>query len=109
MKPFLVAATTLALAACSTGPKPLVPDTMQGPASYVCYNSATSTPDEVRAVAARQCGKSGLGIAGLIGQSFTPLRCGILTPSVAAFQCGYSSIWMAPVPAPSLPAAAPNP
>lgn len=84
----LVVATTLALAGCTTAPRPLVPDTVQGPASYVCYNSATSTPTEIRTIAERQCGKSGMAVTGLIGQEFTPLRCGLLTPSVAAFQCG---------------------
>jgi hypothetical protein len=84
---FAVAAVTLALAGCSTTPRPLVPDTASGPASYVCYSSALSTPDEVRAIAARQCGRWGLSVSGLIGQDFTPLRCGLLTPTVAAFQC----------------------
>ncbi|MCR6631724.1 MAG: hypothetical protein NVV74_17685 [Magnetospirillum sp.] len=98
MRTLLVAAAALALAGCSTDPRPLVPDTAQGPASYVCYNSAAASPEEVRAIAERQCGKSGLGVAGLIGQAFTPFRCGILTPSVAAFQCGYASTWAAPLP-----------
>lgn len=84
----LVVATALVLAGCSTEPRPLVPDTVQGPASYVCYNSATSTPDEIRAIAERQCAKSSMAVTGLLGQEFTPLRCGVLTPSVAAFQCG---------------------
>ncbi|WP_241003939.1 hypothetical protein [Magnetospirillum aberrantis] len=92
----VAAFAALSLSACSTDPRPLVPDTAQGPTSYVCYNSAASTPEEVLTIAARQCGKSGLGVSGLIGQSFTPLRCGILTPSVAAFQCGYASTWMFP-------------
>ncbi|HLO77420.1 MAG TPA: hypothetical protein VK196_13270 [Magnetospirillum sp.] len=97
MKKLLVALAALAVAGCSTDPRPLVPDTAQGPASYVCYNSAASSPDEIRAIAERQCGKSGLGVSGLIGQSFTPLRCGFLTPSVAAFQCGSgSSYYTAP-------------
>ncbi|HTH17613.1 MAG TPA: hypothetical protein VL974_13230 [Magnetospirillum sp.] len=98
------AAATLALAACSTDPRPLVPDTAQGPASYVCYNSAASTPDEVRSIAERQCSKAGLGVSGLIGQTFTPFRCGVLTPSVAAFQCGTSSQWLAPLPPLAAPA-----
>lgn len=98
MRKLLVAAAALALAGCSMDPRPLVPDTAQGPASYVCYNSAASSADEVRAIAERQCGKAGLGVAGLIGQSFTPMRCGVLTPSVAAFQCGYASQWLAPLP-----------
>lgn len=76
------------LAACSTTPHPLVPDTAQGPASYVCYSSAASSPEEIRGVAQRQCGKWGHQVTGLIGQSWTPLRCGVLTPTVAAFQCG---------------------
>lgn len=98
MRKLLGAAAALALAGCSTDPRPLVPDTAQGPASYVCYNSAASSPEEVLAIAERQCAKSGLGVAGLIGQSFTPLRCGVLTPSVAAFQCGYATQWLAPLP-----------
>ncbi len=107
MRILLAAAAAMALAGCSTDPRPLVPDTAQGPASYVCYNSATSTPEEVRAIAERQCAKSGLGVAGVIGQGFVPLRCGVLTPSVAAFQCGYASTWLAPLPplqAPGAPA-----
>lgn len=92
MKVFLAAAAVLALAGCSSDPRPLVPDTAQGPASYVCYNSATSSPEDVRAIAERQCAKSGLGVAGLIGQTFTPFRCGVLTPSVAAFQCGSGAL-----------------
>lgn len=82
------AAAVLALAGCSTTPRPLVPDTVEGPASYVCYASMTSTPEEVRAIAERQCQRSNLSVVGLIGQSWTPLRCGFLTPNVAAFQCG---------------------
>lgn len=86
---FLAAAVSLmALAGCSTTPRPLVPDTTQGPASYVCYSSMVSTPDEVRAIAERQCGRWGLPVSGVIGQSFAPFRCGVLTPTVAAFQCG---------------------
>lgn len=100
MRKLLVAgAAAVLLSACSADPRPLVPDTAQGPASYVCYNSAVSEPAEVRAIAERQCAKSGLGVAGLIGQSFTPMRCGMLTPSVAAFQCGYGSgNYQAPLP-----------
>lgn len=105
-KPLAAAIAALALAGCSTDPRPLVPDTAQGPASYVCYNSAASTPDDVRAIAERQCSKVGLGVAGLIGQSFTPFRCGVLTPSVAAFQCGAGSAWLAPLPPLSAPAPA---
>lgn len=92
----MAAVATLVLAGCSTSPRPLVPDTAQGPASYVCYNSATASPEDVRAIAERQCGKSGMGVTGLIGQSWTPLRCGVLTPSVAAFQCG-SGNWASPM------------
>lgn len=109
MKKLLAAAAAMILAGCSTDPRPLVPDTAQGPASYVCYNSATSTPEEVRAIAQRQCAKSGLGVAGIIGQGFVPLRCGILTPAVAAFQCGQAaSTWPAP-PAPVQGPAEPAP
>lgn len=88
MKVMLVAALGLALAGCAATPYPLVPDTTQGPASYVCYSSMTSTPEEVRAIAERQCGRLNLGVTGLIGQSWAPMRCGALTPNVAAFQCG---------------------
>ncbi|MBC7908663.1 MAG: hypothetical protein H7Y60_18195 [Rhodospirillaceae bacterium] len=98
MRRLFAAAAMLSLAACSTTPRPLVPDTAQGPASYVCYSSLTSTPEEVRAIAERQCAKSNLGVGSLIGQSWTPLRCGLLTPSVAAFQCGTSNLWLAPLP-----------
>lgn len=98
MRRLLVSAALLALAGCSTTPRPLVPDTAQGPASYVCYSTLTSTPDEVRAIAERQCAKSNLGVSGLIGQSWVPLRCGVLTPNVAAFQCGPGSTWLAPLP-----------
>ncbi|HSV28720.1 MAG TPA: hypothetical protein VLL76_04150 [Candidatus Omnitrophota bacterium] len=94
----LAALCTLALSGCSSAPRPLVPDTAQGPASYVCYSSMVSNPEEVRAIAERQCGRWGYGVAGLIGQSWTPLRCGALTPTVAAFQCGSGSV-MAPLPA----------
>ncbi|CAA7625765.1 hypothetical protein [Magnetospirillum sp. UT-4] len=82
-----VACATL-LAGCSTTPRPLAPDSAEGPTSYVCYSSVTAEPGEVYAIAARQCARSGQGVKGLIGQSWTPLRCGVLTPSVAAFQCG---------------------
>jgi hypothetical protein len=107
MKKLWVAAAAMMLAGCSTDPRPLVPDTAQGPASYVCYNSAASSPEEVRSIAERQCGKAGLGVSGLIGRSFTPLRCGVLTPSVAAFQCGYGgTTWLAPLPPLTTPAPA---
>lgn len=88
MRAILAAAAILALAGCSTTPRPLVPDTVQGPASYVCYTSSTTTPDEVRAIAERQCHRAGMSVVGLIGQGWTPFRCGLLTPNVAAFQCG---------------------
>lgn len=88
----VVAVAALALAGCSVSPRPLVPDSAQGPTSYVCYSNMTSEPAEVRAIAENQCRRAGLGVSGLIGQSWTPLRCGFLTPSVAAFQCG-SSYW----------------
>lgn len=101
MRKLLVAAAAMALSACSTDPRPLVPNTAQGPASYVCYNSAASSPEEVRATAERQCAQYGLGVAGLIGQSFTPFRCGVLTPSVAAFQCGHGNSYT-PAPLPPL-------
>jgi hypothetical protein len=78
----------LGLGACSTGPHPLVPDTPEGPASYVCYSSTFSNPAEVRGIADRQCGRSGMGVSALIGQEWTPLRCGLITPTVAAFRCG---------------------
>lgn len=88
MKILFAATMALALAGCTTTPYPLVPDTTQGPASYVCYSSMTTSPEEVRAIAERQCSRHHLGVAGLIGQSWAPMRCGMLTPSVAAFQCG---------------------
>jgi len=92
-------AATLALAGCSTSPRPLAPDTAQGPTSYVCYSSMTSSPEDVRAIAERQCRKSGYGISSVIGQTWTPLRCGFLTPSVAAFQCGSGSSYLYMPPA----------
>lgn len=99
MRALIAAAAVLALAGCSTTPRPLVPDTAQGPTSYVCYANTTSSPEEVRAIAERQCQRAGMSVVGLIGQSWTPLRCGILTPSVAAFQCGNAGalpMWMPP-------------
>lgn len=87
-KAVLAVAMVLAVGGCSTSPRPLVPDTPEGPASYVCYNSSLSTPDEVRSIAARQCGRWGMDIKSLIGQEWTPLRCGLLTPAVAGFRCG---------------------
>ncbi|MGE5506574.1 MAG: hypothetical protein ACM31L_19275 [Actinomycetota bacterium] len=93
-------AMAMALGACSTLPRPLVPDTPDGPASYICYNSMLSDPPEVRSLAERQCSRSGLAVSGLIGQQFTPLRCGLLTPTVAAFSCGR------PGQAPAAPTAA---
>lgn len=93
----LAGIAVLALSGCSSTPRPLVPDTAQGPTSYVCYSSMINTPDEVRAIAERQCGRWGYGVGNLIGQSWTPLRCGFLTPTVAAFQCG-SGASLAPLP-----------
>lgn len=75
-----------ALSACSTATRPLLPG--QGPASYVCYSSTATTPDKVRAAAVEQCQGWGLEVTGLIEQSWSPLRCGLLTPTLAAFQCG---------------------
>lgn len=89
MRMMILAAASLALlSGCTSAPRPLVPDTVQGPTSYVCYSTALSDPTEVREIAARQCGRWGLQVTGLLGQSWTPLRCGFLTPTVAAFQCG---------------------
>ena len=90
MRLVVLAAAALVLAGCSTSPYPLVPDTPQGPASYVCYSNFLSSPEEVRAIAEHQCRRHGFGVSGLIGRSWTPGRCGFLTPSVAAFQCGSS-------------------
>ncbi len=87
-KMMLAVAMVVALGACSTSPKPLVPDTAEGPASYVCYSTWLSEPTEIRAIAQRQCQRSGMNVKALMGQSWTPLRCGILTPEVAAFSCG---------------------
>lgn len=83
----LIAIAAGALGACSTAPRPLVPDSAEGPASYVCYSSLTAEPDDILAVARTQCGRWGLGVKGLIGQSFTPGRCGMLTPMVAGYRC----------------------
>jgi hypothetical protein len=88
MRALFVAAAIVALAGCSTTPRPLVPDTAQGPTSYVCYATTFSSPEEVRTIAERQCQRANLSVVGVIGQSWTPLRCGFLTPNVAAFQCG---------------------
>ena len=89
MRKMMLAVTlVMALGACSTDPRPLVPDTADGPASYICYNTWISEPEEVRAIASRQCQRSGMEIKALLGQSWTPLRCGALTPEVAAFSCG---------------------
>lgn len=88
-KMVLAMAMVLAAGACSTNPKPLVPDTEEGPASYVCYNTWLSEPEEIRAIAQRQCQRAGgMEVKALLGQSWTPLRCGFLTPEVAAFRCG---------------------
>lgn len=99
MRALIAVAAVLALAGCSTTPRPLVPDTVQGPTSYVCYATMTSTPEEVRTIAERQCQRAGMSVVGLIGQSWTPLRCGFLTPNVAAFQCGNGGMmpWLPPV------------
>lgn len=90
-KMMLAVSLMVALGACSTTPRPLVPDTAEGPASYVCYNTWLSEPGEVRAIASRQCQRSSMEVQSLLGQSWTPLRCGLLTPEVAAFRCGRSS------------------
>ncbi|TAN79896.1 MAG: hypothetical protein EPN20_00215 [Magnetospirillum sp.] len=89
-KVMLAVSLVVALGACSTTPRPLVPDTPEGPASYVCYSTWLSDPDEVRAIASRQCQRSGMEVKSLLGQSWTPMRCGFLTPEVAAFRCGRS-------------------
>ena len=81
----------LAVAGCSSLPRPLVPDTPEGPASYVCYSSWVSEPAEIRAIADKQCRTSGLEVKALLGQAWTPFRCGLLTPEVAAFRCGKTS------------------
>lgn len=81
----------VSLAACSTAPRPLVPDSPEGPASYVCYSSLTASADDVLAVAQGQCGRWGLGVKGLIGQTLSPGRCGTLTPMVAGYRCGGSA------------------
>lgn len=99
MRAILAAVAILALAGCSTTPHPLVPDTELGPTSYVCYANATTSPDEVRAIAERQCQRVNMSVVGLIGQTWTPLRCGLLTPNVAAFQCGASGM-VTPAPMP---------
>ena len=89
------AVAMLALTACSTDPRPLVPNTEEGPTTYVCSSSMLSEPEDVRAIAENQCRRAGgLGVTRLLGQTWTPLRCGLLTPSVAAFQCGGSGYWM---------------
>ncbi|MCA1907746.1 MAG: hypothetical protein LDL39_05235 [Magnetospirillum sp.] len=90
MRLAVLAAAALVLAGCSSEPYPLVPVTQEGPASYVCYSNMVSSPEEVRAIAENQCRRYGYGVSGLIGQSWAPARCGVLTPSVAAFQCGSS-------------------
>ncbi|WP_096701861.1 hypothetical protein [Magnetospirillum sp. 15-1] len=87
-KAVLAVTVTLALGACSSTPMPLVPDTPEGPASYVCYSTWLSEPDEVRAIAERQCRRAGMEVRGLMGQSWAPLKCGFVTPEVAAFRCG---------------------
>lgn len=84
----LVIAAALALGACANTPYPLVPDTAEGRASYVCYSSWTSEPEEIRAVADRQCRVVGMEVRGLLGQSWAPFKCGLLTPEVVAFRCG---------------------
>ena len=89
-KMMLAVSLVVTLGACSTAPQPLVPDTPDGPASYVCYNTWLSEPEEVRAIASRQCLRSNMEIKALMGQSWTPLRCGFLTPEVAAFSCGHA-------------------
>lgn len=88
LKGIAAVAMVLSLGACSLSPRPLVPDTPEGPASYVCFNSTMADPTEVRAIAERQCGRSGMSVSALIGQEWTPLRCGVLTPTVAGFRCG---------------------
>ena len=90
-KMMLAVTAVMALEACSTSPRPLVPDTAEGPASYVCYSTWISEPAEIRAIASRQCHRSGMEVKSLLGQSWTPFRCGLLTPEVAAFSCGRST------------------
>ena len=87
-KAVLAVTVTLALGACSSLPRPLVPDTPEGPASYVCYSTWLSEPEEVRAIADRQCRTAGMEVRGLLGQSWAPMKCGVLTPQIAAFRCG---------------------
>ena len=99
----IAVAATLALAACSTTPHPLAPHTSYGPTSYVCYSNLVSTATEVRSVGEAQCARSGYGVSSVIGQSWTPLRCGWLTPSVIAFQCGSGGWMYAPAPVPATP------
>lgn len=79
---------TLALGACAS-PRPMVPTTTEGPVSYVCFVSGvTQTMDEVKAVATSQCARYGMPVKRFLGTSFAPMKCGLLTPEVAAYACG---------------------
>lgn len=85
---FLAAVASVTLAGCSTSPYPLAPDTQQGPTSHVCYSNVVSTPEEVRAIGENQCRRYGYGVSGLADHRWAPGSCGVLTPSLAVFQCG---------------------
>jgi hypothetical protein len=87
-KMMLILAAGAALTGCSMAPAPLVPDAPDGPTSYICYSPWTTSPEEVRAIAERQCARSGMRVNRLIGQSWAPMKCGPLTPEVAGFSCG---------------------
>jgi hypothetical protein len=84
----LAAIAALALNACSSNPHPLAPDSLEGPTSYICFNSWSLSEKEVRDLASKQCQRSGMQVKRMMGTVFSPLRCGFGTPEVAAFSCG---------------------
>ncbi|CAA7616230.1 hypothetical protein [Magnetospirillum sp. SS-4] len=90
----LAAVAALALGGCSS-PRTLVPNTTEGPTSYVCFASGWSlSMDEVKAAATRQCAAYGMQVTRFIGTSFAPMKCGLLTPEVAAYACGQGGGFM---------------
>lgn len=80
----LVLAGCGGLAPFDSAPPPMPPGT-EGIPVGVCYNRLSSTPDQVRATARRQC--PGKETPRLLGEEWNFSACPLLTPMRASFVC----------------------